>query len=532
MRTLKFVSIAMLSILVMSEDIVSQELFTVTETRQSNIVMKLSNYGLFGFDASSLSFGVQWPRGSSNDYLSAGGIWFGAKKKAAGQSESNKLTVISYNPSSASSWMVPGRISDGKELRQDAIAARKNGLYSSLDFDADGATDKDQANWPIWHNNDNLLPGFDRYFGSLVDAVDERSPAFFPLGPVYLSDEDIVCSYRDTDIDRYEGLPDNLEQLGLPLGIQFDQTLYSWRKGDLADVVILRYVFTNVSDTELEDCFFGSLIDPDISNSANRAFQNDRARAFLADPSLNLALAWSEATMGDADAGLGYVGVALVESPAVDSEGRLRSDKRVYERSEQLGLTSLRVWSPIIEPKEITERYDFMANPLLEGPTVPGDYRILLSTGPFTLMPGESSSVAVAIAMASTASGGDANGSDDDAANLVRVIKAAGDTYYSEVRTTDVAEDRGAELPRPQFSLRPNPARDQVHLALRLSQAGPLQIDIISLAGVRVAELESGVFPTGEFQRDYPLNGLAAGMYYLRVTSGGQTAVQPVAINP
>jgi hypothetical protein len=87
----------------------------------SNIEFFSSNYGIFGLNVIGNQAGGIWPRGSNKAYIFGGGIWFGARKVARdtsgqiiktseGIDSLRKMAVISYNPNSGASWMVPGRV--------------------------------------------------------------------------------------------------------------------------------------------------------------------------------------------------------------------------------------------------------------------------------------------------------------------------------------------------------------------------------------------------------------------------------------
>ncbi|MCX7936371.1 MAG: hypothetical protein N2971_01530, partial [Chlorobi bacterium] len=76
----------------------------------SRVRFMITNYGIFGLDVARNQGGGFWPRGSTNEYIFGGGIWFGAIKTKDGLPR--KMSVISYNPNSGASWMTPGSIDD------------------------------------------------------------------------------------------------------------------------------------------------------------------------------------------------------------------------------------------------------------------------------------------------------------------------------------------------------------------------------------------------------------------------------------
>src|SRR5690606_21763997 len=112
------------------------------------------------------------------------------------------------------------------------------------------------------------------------------------------------------------------ENLGYPLGIQFEQTMYSWGFGQYKDFIFIRYLLINQSPDTLLNCYMAPAMDMDIG-----AANNDRTRIVIpeaADDSLNLAVQWSETESQR----YGYIGFDFLESPAVDNKRFIRKDKK------------------------------------------------------------------------------------------------------------------------------------------------------------------------------------------------------------
>ncbi len=96
----------------------------------SNFSFPLCNNGIAFLDIEENLGGGFWPRGSSYQYLFAGGFWFAAKKWIAADSlkskddtvhyrKLNKLCEIGYNPNSGVSWMFPGTVEDGDSVKTE-----------------------------------------------------------------------------------------------------------------------------------------------------------------------------------------------------------------------------------------------------------------------------------------------------------------------------------------------------------------------------------------------------------------------------
>ncbi|MFM8177901.1 MAG: hypothetical protein ACKOAG_01805, partial [Candidatus Kapaibacterium sp.] len=343
---------------------------------QQNTVSKIqfytTNYGIFGLNVANNVGGGFWPRNSGNQYVFGGGVWFGATKKliirdtVAGKTDTiiRKMSEISYNPNSGSSWLSPGRIEDGDLVKDDAESVSKYRTYISTDFKVDGSPRNaaDGPNWAIW---DQSAPGdtlsynaFDktkaRYFGKYIYDVTQRNAASMPStddgkkkGPVFVSNEDIFTTYKDTDLRQFEDGKDIAESRGYPLRLQYEQTIYTWGYGEYANFLFIAYNIINKSTDTLMKCWMAPAYDFDIGPNGGAAIaNNDRVNYYSQDTTLNLAFQWSETNNAvEKGKGFGYIGMDFLESPAVDPNNRfIRHDKGYYQNDEQLGLRTFRNW--------------------------------------------------------------------------------------------------------------------------------------------------------------------------------------------
>lgn len=442
--------------------------YDLQKNRVSRIEFFSTNYGIIGLDVANGVGGGKWPRGSNNQYIFGGGIWFAAKKLNP-VGDTVKLCAISYNPNSGLSWMVPGRIDD-QDLVNDA-SREKYRLYFSSDYRrSDGSPVKPAdgtSPWPIWDvsTNPNEELRKDRYFGGYVDAVGSRTLDAYPKGPAFISGEDIFATFKDTDLNRYEGGVGIRRSQGYPMRIQYEQMIYSWGFGDYREFLFIKYAMINKSKDTLRECWLAPAFDMDIgiAGSSSNYAANDRTRFYDEEDTLNLAVQWSQGNQGEAGKGFGYIGFDFLESPATypalipvdtlpdqngqdsvvfkligtspDSAGFLRSDKRVYPNREQLGLKTFRNWVLTEDPKTNEERYNFMSLGIKDGDTPAGDKRFLMATGPFSLRPGDTARTVVGIIMANTPTGGDATGATADIAELIKRDKFAQRVYDDNFRT-------------------------------------------------------------------------------------------------
>ncbi|MFA6570626.1 MAG: hypothetical protein WCT77_05255 [Bacteroidota bacterium] len=415
------------------------QVFDQQKNTVSNIQFLTTNFGIFGLDITQSAGGGVWPRGSNNQYIYGGGIWFAAKKnirKGDPTSERN-LVELTYNPNSGNSWMVPGRIDEGDLLDQTDI--KRHRVYISTDFRAgDGAPiiASDGQNWPIWDvstDPKDVLKA-NRYFGGYVADPALRTTTNYSKGPAFISQEDIFATFKDTDLNYFEGGVGLRSAIGYPMKLQFEQIIYSWGFGDYKDFIFLKYEVVNKSTDTLKDCWVAPVMDVDIGLKPSPIANNDRVRFYSEEDSLNLCVQWTNSDGTDKGAGFGYVGFDFLESPAVDSNGFIRKDKKVYEVGEQLGLKTFKNWSITEDIIDDEARYNAMSSKVKDGDNGPGDKRFMMATGPFNFLPGDTCRVVVGLILSPTSVYPDADGSTADVAELVRRDKFAQLVYDNNFR--------------------------------------------------------------------------------------------------
>jgi len=414
--------------------------YDLQQNKVSNIEFYTTNYGIFGLNVRGNVGGGYWPRRGNNQYIFGGGIWFAAQKVPPGSAtgQKRKLCVISYNPNSGASWMVPGSIEDGDEVQNNL--RDKYRVYFSTDFrpnDGAARVSTDGPNWPIWDTDQGAEIKVNRYFGKHEPDITKRNNNTYPKGPAFISGEDIFSVFKDTDLQRYEGGEDIQRAKGYPFRLQFEQMFYTWGFGDYKDFMFMKYDIINFSNDILTDCYMAPAMDMDIAvrNNVNLGAANDRTRFYFEDTTLNMAVQWSNSDRGEGGKDFGYIGFDFLESPAVDENGFIRNDKRVFSNEEQLGLHAFRNWIIQNDPVDDDGRYNFLADEIKDGDDGPGDKRFLMSTGPFNLRPKDTARVVVGLILAKTSKGKDADGTTEDMAELVRKDIFAQKVYDDNFRT-------------------------------------------------------------------------------------------------
>jgi hypothetical protein len=515
--------------------------FDIQVNTVSNFQFYTTNYGIISLDVNRNRGGGYWPRGSQNQYLFASGLWFGAIKRQPDDPNSfRKYVEITYNPNNGKGWFVPGSIQDG--AKADSILPEKNRIYFSTDFNqliGSPISTSDGPNWPFWITDNSQLYPFNARKHDYVNDINKRNKANFPEGPQFVSDEDIVSIFKDTDLSYYDGGESQRRNLGYPLQLEIQSRIYSWKSEEMKDVVILSYLIENKSNDTLLNCWAGGVFDVDIAiatNSQNGA-ANDRMSYFEFNKDLNLTVGWTMTDQGERGQGFGYIGVSMLETPAIDGNGFIRHDKNVFDPKEQIGLITSRNW-PIAEDKNgDDERYNYMSSKVLDGDSGPDDKRAVLATGPFNLRPGETARVAYSINFAMPAKGGECDGTLEDIMGFKKIMNNDGNTtleynksliggleraidlYYNR-EPSSVKEDP-ADL--TGFSISPNPATDFIEISVGTRRAVSDQnnVKIYDVFGQRVNPTPT--LPASREGVRLDVSGFAPGMYFVKI---GETVVK------
>ncbi len=505
-------------------------IFDLQFNTKSNFRFSATNYGLLFLDVPQNRGGSFWPRNSQNQYIFGGGLWFAAKKMVNidGVDKFQKLCEVTYNPNSGSSWMVPGRIEDGENI--DVSDTGRYRTYFSTDMNSDGQPidSYDGPNWPLWLTEEQSQ----RNLGTYIKDISERNRATYPMGPAYVSDEDIFSTHKDTDLNFFEGGTTYRRNLGYPLGLQFEQTIFSWDDDEKKDMVIIYYKIKNLFQDTLRDSWIGLVYDTDLATLPNTmaGSSNDLMRFYDEDESLNMGITWSLADRGEVD--MGYMSASMILTPTVyrcdraydtvisgehhvycamciekdtitisdyenpgstkdtsicvnelmfprEKSGFQRTDKKYYPVSQQLGMKTFKRWGIIDDLVEDEARYNFLSSSVKDiSIGEPGDYRMMYSTGPFHLAPGETVSCAVLINFAMPSLGADATGETDDLTDLVEKVKLGRSFFYNDMISK--VKEQEKQLGN-SMSIYPNPASNRIFV--RQGLTGEINLAIYDVLG-------------------------------------------------
>ncbi len=355
--------------------------------------------------------------------------------------------------------------------------------YGQLPSEGDGL---------FFNNGENLLFEGALIYGSspasVMDAahvgyLQNQSEDFKPIVPFSIS---IPGEYADNE--GFTMFNDDLAEE--KLGIQTELFTYSFSQEEYSDFIILRFRFTNNSDTTIRTFHAGLFFDLDFHDFDDDYtawdFEDNFGYVYDADPNLNSRI--DE-----------YIGVALISDTkygyrAMSNEGNYGGINIIdgYSKEEK--------WLTIASATTIVE-------------FGPGDIAFAVSGGPYTLQSGERVNVAFAVA------GGY---SLDEIRTAIRNSKLAYGTIPTSVEQID-------EVPF-EFSLSqnyPNPFNPSTKIKFTLPNVGgeyirPLQTKLIvyDILGREITTLINEELSSGVYEVEFNGSGLSSGVYFYKLTSG------------
>jgi hypothetical protein len=349
-----------------------------------NIDMFVTNHGSLAYDLTTENAGFIYPKGGTYTAIYAAGLWLGAKVN--GQV---RCAIGEY-----SQEFVPGPMANGTYLPD--VPEFKN--YTIVRGDS---TSPDYLNWP-----------YDQ--GAPTDSVDMDGNALDPSGqpygkPLLLGDEMIWSVFNDSDPAAHAGDAGSTA----PLGVEVQQSVFAFLNTRLQNTIFIRWKILNKGGNQLDSMYVSFWSDPDLGG-----FTDDLVGC---DTTVSVGYVYN-ATNADAQYGatppsVGYdffQGPLVQVSPVVvDTLGMVSFNKYIngtdplspiqtYNYMQGLNSDGTSVHVNNNSSLPIT-RYQVSGDPSLpNGPTNwidsnPADRRLMLSSGPFTMMPGDSQDVYAAI---------------------------------------------------------------------------------------------------------------------------------------
>ncbi|HEY6193832.1 MAG TPA: T9SS type A sorting domain-containing protein [Candidatus Eisenbacteria bacterium] len=466
--------------------------------------MDLTNFGAFAYDlAGGTNFGLRFPKDSPNGVVFASGLWLGALVQSGA-----RVTVAEYSQEYRPGSALSG-VPESPGLVQLQTWELQRTYTSTIDRDA--ARDD-------YDNN----------------AVSRGAPAvaILPDGSLDISGDRMSWSvYNDFTPSAH------VDEAGstAPLGVEVQQTTWAYdRPGPFGNSVFMRFKIINRGSQVLDDMHVAFWADPDLGNFSDDLVGCDSTR------SLGYCYngANTDALYGSTPPAVGY---DMLQGPYSAARGaRLPMTAFMGYRNGDDPLSATgsfrnmhgldRLGNVVLDPQSQPTRFMFAGDPVAGTGWVDGlatDKRMLLSAGPITMSPNDVQEVVLAIIVAR---GSDRLDSVHLLADYDQTIQTAFDT--NTLGLLDVGDRTGARLAlAPVY---PNPARGELSVALSLPASGPATLELLDLAGRRVAVRAipaAGPGPrTESFARE--ARSLPAGMYFVRLSQSGASVVRRVVLLP
>lgn len=340
--------------------------------------INITNFGLIGSAFSNNSTysaapSAQWPAGSGNEYLYAAGLWVGG---------------VLLGEQLVSTGVYEGEIRARSEVVEDTVYEAKGGqLVRPVNTGASG------RRFPEPDPNDD-----DDFFDNGAPKIDEETLNGFDDDGDGLIDEDfgqignqmMVATLYDNTRIAQERYPDHT-----PLNLEIVQETYAWENDTTDDFVAFQFTIKNIGVSTINNMYVGFFADSDIGNRGGvNTAEDDMAGSFSGSVRASDG-SWVPVEVGYMfDAAVdnqlpGYFGIAFL-SHKTDPAG-LVAPRAVKLRSFQ-SFSSQASFDNGGDPTNDGERYQLLSREERDPNTQAGkqgDFRFLVSAGPFATLPPE-----------------------------------------------------------------------------------------------------------------------------------------------
>lgn len=337
-----------------------------------NLQMNITNWGIFGSlpksdFVMSEAPSAQWPASSAVEYLYAAGLWVGARVGGIPQVSTCYPETEFYPP------------------REDVHT-----IYETFDGDINGAHFPDDP--------DDDMDGF--YDEDWLNGIDDDGDGLVDEDFAAFGTQMFSCGYSDFEKRTQIVWPEHT-----PMYIAVRQETYQWAEEGHDDYIAVRYYIENVGNRFLDDVYLGIYADFDAGprnygvyhmDDMIGVFEGTRCASFGDDKvPIKLKIVYVYDDDGDGGRTPGYFGLSLIDYPMYAYwAGKKHNPAKIPTRM-WVRFNAIRIYSSLLpfgwggEPTNDFERYDALSTwGMDEKPVFAGDYKVLVSMGPFELPPG------------------------------------------------------------------------------------------------------------------------------------------------
>lgn len=346
----------------------------------NSLDMSMTNYACFCRVAQLP--GLTFPKGTTKTLMSAAGLWIGTKVEGELRVSASDYSVA-YGP--------------GKILSSGLPVDLTLPEYQLYRIETGDTTGGDYRSWPCG----------------------DGAPCLPDGKPQMSGDQTIWSVYNDISPNRSQLNTSTRE----PLGVEIQQTTFGFnRSGELGHAVFMRFKIVNPpTGNDLHDMYVSVWSDPDLGGAFGA--RDDVAGC---DTTLSLGYCYNS-TNSDAQYGSSppAVGFAFLQGPVVPAPGDTAYvDGRAIPDQRNLPMTSFMRYDFNSDPTNPLESYNYMQGLWSDGSPVidpntgqptpflcpgdpvsgtgsldpdPNDQRMILSSGPFHMAPGDTQTVVCAL---------------------------------------------------------------------------------------------------------------------------------------
>jgi hypothetical protein len=328
------------------------------------LLLNTENWGAFGsYPGANTPISqypsAEWPAGSGIEHLNIAGLWVGAEKGCVLGERTIAVSTAAYEMEFRPTDSPIDRIYETYEG-----APGGNRVPSPYaDDDGDGSIDEDYLDG---HDNDD------------DGLIDEDFAA--------ISQQMFSSWFTDDQPEAIAQYPEHD-----PLHLTVRQESYQWTDPRFDDFVGASFFMTNTGDECLDHVYVGMFLDFD----AGRRDEPD----YWADDLIGYWEGIRCTELGPASLHVAYVCDAVDGVPRSYC-GAMLLGHTVYAEGGgvgEVGVNAVRIFSGDLpyenggDPTNDFQRYELMSTPRIDlNPTAPRDYRVLMSSGQFSLLAGES----------------------------------------------------------------------------------------------------------------------------------------------
>ncbi|MFH1198274.1 MAG: T9SS type A sorting domain-containing protein [bacterium] len=505
----------------------------------NNVKMWISNNGMSSHNPLMDNGGYYWPRENFDKFsaIYTDGIVYGA-------TVNNEIKVggATYRYGwQAGPIMNNGNAADPNDIKYRIYKIRKNWESMPEGYEK-SLFEYDYNNWP----------------GDLGAPFDDlNNDGVFTKGidlPRYLGDEQLYMISNDKDPSRSTYLYGSY-----PIGLEFQQLLFGFDREDgLADVIYKKIDIINKSENIIKDMYISYWADGDLGN-----INDDRVGC---DTTLSLGFNYNadnndEGYYGEFPPAVGHL---LIQGPIVQSAV---TDSARFNEKWLKGFKNLPMSSFVIYVDEFSSniyndpnlgiypgtiqmyynmqgltgqgsqfkdpntnqstKYCLPGDPISgqgwfegagwPGGFSPGDRRYLLSSGPFTMAPGDTQEVVYAV----LASKGSNN--LNSISTLKKLAKEIKNFYYSDYISYIINEKISTPFYFQLFQNYPNPFNPVTKIKYQIPENGMVTLKVYDILGREVATLVDQFQKVGKYDVEFNAKGLASGVYIYKINANSFT---------